>query len=106
MKRAKGCLGVFLVFFFGVLFGCAITAGLVHEKVLELVEGGPDKIIKEMVHRLNKDLQLDDEQQEMLEQIARDTRIELRRIRQSTQPEVDRTLSHAADRLRGILDPK
>ena len=106
MKRLKGCLGVFLVFFFGVLFGCAITAGLAHQKVLELVEGGPEKITKEMVHRLNKDLKLDGEQQEMLQQIAMDTRIKLRTIRLSTQPEVDQTLSDAADQLRGILNPE
>jgi hypothetical protein len=103
MKRLKGCLGVFLVFFFGVLFGCAITAGIIHEKVIELVEGGPERITAEMVERLKKDLKLDKEQQEMLQQIAMDARIKLRTIRQSTQPEVDRTIGEAADRLRGIL---
>ena len=41
MKRFKGCLGVFLVFFFGVLFGCAITAGGINERMLDFVRGGP-----------------------------------------------------------------
>jgi hypothetical protein len=105
MKRFKGCLGVFLVFFFGVLFGCAITAGVIHEKILDLVKGGPEGVVTATVKLLEKDLKLDDEQREMVHQIALDTRIRLRKIRQETEPEVDRTLNEAADRVRGILNP-
>ena len=105
MKRFKGCLGVFLVFFFGVLFGCAITAGVIHEKILDLVKGGPEGVVTATVKLLEKDLKLDDEQREMVHQIALDTRIRLRKIRQETEPEVDRTLIEAADRVRGILNP-
>jgi len=105
MKRFKGCLGVFLIFFFGVLFGCAITASVIHRKVIELVEGGPEKIASEILIRLKKDLKLDSEQQEMLQQITTDTRIKLRGIRQTTQPQVEQTLDEAAARVRGILNP-
>lgn len=105
MKRFKGCLGVFLIFFFGVLFGCAITAGGIHERMLDFVRGGPEKVTEGMVKWLKKDLKLDKEQEEMLQQIAVDTRIKLRKIRQTTQPQVEQTLMESADRVRGILNP-
>ncbi len=105
MKRFKGCLGVFLIFFFGVLFGCAITAAGINERMLDLIRGGPDKITDGTVKWLKKDLKLDKEQQEMLHQITMDTRIKLRTIRQKTQPEVEQTLVEAAARVRGILNP-
>lgn len=105
MKRFKGCLGVFLIFFFGVLFGCAITAAGINEKMLDLIRGGPDKITDGTVKWLKKDLKLDEEQQEMLHQITMDTRIKLRKIRQTTQPQVEQTLVEAAERVRGILNP-
>jgi hypothetical protein len=105
MKRFKGCLGVFLIFFFGVLFGCAITVAGINEKMLDLIRGGPDKITDGTVKWLKKDLKLDKEQEEMLHQITMDTRIKLRTIRQTTQPQVEQTLVEAADRVRGILNP-
>ena len=106
MKRLKGCLGVFLIFFFGVLFGAAITAGGIHQKVREIVAGGPDKVVDEIVRRLNDDLKLDDSQKEMLKAIATDTRIKLRAVRQQTQPQVEEVLNEAEGKVRGILNPR
>jgi hypothetical protein len=103
VKKAKGCLGVFLIFFFGVLCGVVITEGVIRDKVREVVEGGPDKVVDVVVARLNKDLKLDKEQEVKLEQIVADTRIKLRQIRQRTQPEVQSTLLEAEQRVRGIL---
>ena len=104
MKKAKGCLGVFLIFLFGGLFGAAITAGGIHQKVRELVVGGPDKIVEEIVKKLKDDLKLDGSQQEMLKAIATETRIQLRAIRQETQPQVDEVMSRAEQKVRGILN--
>lgn len=106
MRRLKGWLGVFLIFFFGVIVGVAITGGVIHKKVIELIEGGPDKFVEVIVKRLKDDLKLDDSQQEMLQQIAIDTRIKLRAIRQRTDPEVAQTLADAEVKVRGILNPE
>jgi hypothetical protein len=105
MKKLRGCLGVFLIFLLGALFGTAITAGGIHQKVREIVLGGPDKVVDEIVHRLNDDLKLDRAQKEMLKTIATDTRIKLRAIRQQTQPQVEEALHEAEARVRGILNP-
>lgn len=103
MKKAKGCLGVFLIFFFGMLCGIVITEGLIRERVREVVEGGPDKVVDVVVTRLNKDLKLDAEQETRLQQIVAGTRIRLRQIRQETQPEVQSTLLEAEQQVRAIL---
>jgi hypothetical protein len=104
MKKLRGCFGVFLILFFGALFGAAITAGGIHQKIREFVVGGPDKIVDEIVRRLNDDLKLDGAQKEMLKAIATDTRIKLRAIRQQTQPEVEQALHDAEAKVRGILN--
>jgi len=106
MKRLKSWLGVFAIFFFGVIFGIAITAGLIHEEVRKLVDGGPEKVVDVIVSRLKKDLHLDQNQQEMLQHIAVSTRIELSTIRQQTQPQVAQTLDKSAHDVRGILNPE
>ena len=106
MKRFKGCLAVFLIFFFGVLFGAAITEAGFNKRLVKLLRGGPEEITDGTVRWLRKELKLDKDQVAMVKQIAVDTRIKLRKIRQTTQPEVDRTLLEAADRTRGILNPE
>lgn len=105
MKRLRGCLGVFLIFFFGVIVGVAITAGGIHKKVRETVEGGPDRVVEVIVKRLDEELKLDATQREMLQKIVLDARIKLRGIWQQTQPQVDETLAEAESKARGILNP-
>jgi hypothetical protein len=106
MKKLRGCLGVFLIFFFGALFGAAITAGGIHQKIREIVLGGPDKVVDEIVHRLNDDLKLDSAQKEMVKAIATETRIKLRAVRQQTQPQVEEVLHEAESKVRGILNAR
>ncbi len=103
MKKAKGCLGVFLIFFFGMLCGIVITEGVIRDRVREVVEGGPDKVVDVVVTRMNKDLKLDKEQEVKLQQIVGETRIRLRQIRQQTQPEVHAALLEAEQKVRSIL---
>ncbi len=105
MKRLKGCIGVFLIFFFGVVVGVAVTSGVIQQKVRDLVIGGPEKVVAVIVHRLKDELDLDHTQQEMLQQIALDTRIKLRALRQQTEPQVEQTLNDAEAKVRGILNP-
>lgn len=105
MKRFKGCLGVFLIFLFGVIVGVAVTNGVIHQKVRDLVIGGPERVVEVIVHRLKDELKLDGGQQEMLQQIAVETRIKLRALRQQTDPQVEQTLHDAEVKVRGILNP-
>lgn len=105
MKKLRGCLSVFAIFFCGVVFGVIISAVGVEKKVRDVVEGGPDKVVDMVVARMDHDLHLDGSQKEMLHQIALETRIKLTTIRQKTQPEYSAALAEAADRVRGILNP-
>jgi hypothetical protein len=103
MKKLKGCLGVFVIFFLGVFVGVAITIGGVHEHVQKLVEGGPDQVVDVVVNRLKKELKLDEAQQVKLQQIVAGTRIKLRQIHERSQPEIEHALSAAENEVRGIL---
>jgi len=105
MKKFKGCLGVFGIFFFGVIFGAIVATGAIRDKIRKIVEGGPDKVVEVIVNNLKDDLHLDQNQQEMLHQIAIETQIQLSVIRQQTQPQVAKTLDDATQRVRAILNP-
>ena len=106
MKRFKGCLGVFLIFVFGVIVGVAATSGVIVKKVRTLVAGGPDAVVEVIGERLKDELKLDESQKEMLRHIIADTRIRLREVRQQTQPQVEETLAAAEQKVRAILDPQ
>ena len=95
MKRLRGILGVFLIFFFGVIVGAAVTGGTIWKEMHDVIEGGPDAVVGKIADRLGKELKLDDAQKKMLDQITTETRIELRGIRAEAQPRVRETLAAA-----------
>ena len=105
MKRLRGCLGVFLIFFFGVIVGAALTSGAIWKEMHDLIEGGPDSVVAKLSDRLNKELKLDDAQKQMLAQIVTETRIKLRTARAASQPEIAAALADAEQRTRAILNP-
>lgn len=106
MKRFKAWAGIALIFLFGVFCGVSLATGVAREKLRRLVEGGPDKVVDEVVSRMRSDLHLDSQQGEMLQHIVVETHIKLSGIRQKTQPEVDEVLHEAEQKVRGILNEK
>ena len=105
MKRLQGALAVVLIFLFGVFCGAVLSAGAVQDKLRKVIEGGPENVVDVVVKRLRHDLHLDSSQQEMLQQIVVETRIQLAGIRQQTQPQVESTLTEAERKVRSILHP-
>ena len=59
MKKLKGCLGVFLIFFLGFVVGAILASGSIYTKVWELIESGPDKVAEFTIERMNDELKLD-----------------------------------------------
>jgi hypothetical protein len=106
MKRFKGCLGVFLIFFLGVVVGGILASGAIYAKVWELIEGGPDKVAEFTIKRLNDELKLDDVQKREFSRIADRTRLRLRAVRYNHQSEVETVLDESDRELRAILSPK
>jgi len=104
MKRLRGCLGVFLIFFFGVIVGVTLTGGTIWKEMHDLIEGGPDAVVAKISDRLSKELKLDDPQKQMLAQIVTETRIKLRVARADAQPKVVAALADAEQRTRAILN--
>ena len=106
MRRLKRILGVLLIFIFGVIVGGAGASAGFAQKIREVLTGGPEAVVKEVVKRLDAELKLDPEQKRMLQGIADETHIKLRQSRAKIQPEVDRTLGEAEARVRAILYPE
>ena len=106
MKRVKRILGVLLIFIFGMIVGGAGASAGFAQKIREVLTGGPEAVVKEVVKRLDAELKLDPEQKRMLQGIADETHIKLRQSRAKIQPEVDRTLGEAEARVRAILYPE
>jgi hypothetical protein len=106
MKRFKGCLGVFLIFFLGFVVGAILASGSIYAKVWELIEGGPEKVVEFTIQRLNDELKLDDVQKREFHRIADRTRLKLRAIRYASQPEVDAVLNQSDAEVLAILNPK
>ena len=104
MKRLRGFVGVFLIFFFGLIVGVALTGGTIWKEMHDVIEGGPDAVVAKISDRLKKELKLDDSQQQMLAQIATETRIKLRVLRAEKQPQVTETILDAEQKLRAILN--
>ncbi len=109
MKRLLRILGVLLIFIFGMIVGGAgASAGAaqkIREKIREVLTGGPEAVVKEVVKRLDEELKLDAEQKRLLQNIADETHIRLRQSRAKIQPEMDRTLGEAERKVRAILYP-
>jgi len=106
MKKFRGFLGVFLIFFLGVVFGALLASGAIYAKMWGLIEAGPETVAEFTIQRLNGELKLDDLQKREFQRIADRTRLKLRAIRYRTQPEVAETIDAAESDLRGILNPK
>ena len=106
MRRLKRILGVLLIFVFGMIVGGAGASAGFAQKIREVLTGGPEAVVKEIVKRLDEELKLDPEQKRMLQGIADETHIRLRQSRAKIQPEMDRTLGEAEARVRAILYPE
>jgi len=106
MKKFKGCLGVFLIFFLGVVFGAILASGGIYTKVWELIEAGPEKVAEFTTQRLRDELKLNDLQQREFQRITDRTRLKLSALRHDAQPEVDAIMGEADKDLRVILSPK
>ena len=104
MKRLRGFVGVFLIFFFGVIVGAALTGGTIWKEMHDMIEGGPDAVVGKISDRLEKELKLDDAQKQMLAQIVTDTRVKLRVLRAEKQPQVAEAVSEAEHKIRATLN--
>ena len=102
MKRFKGCLGVFLIFFLGAVFGALFASSAIYAKVWSLIEAGPETVTEFTVQRLRDELKLDSLQKREFQRISDRTRLQLRSLRYRAQPDVD-TIVNAAPEFEDCL---
>ncbi len=107
MKRFRGCLGVVLIFGFGLLVGGFFGAvfgwvGFFHK----VTKGGPGGMAEVLFQRAKDDLGLDGAQQQQVRAILKETSAELAEITAPVRPSVESALVGAEGRLRAVLKPK
>ena len=105
MRHLKRIIGVLLIFIFGIIVGGVGAGAGFTQKIREVLSGGPEAVVTEIVKGLDKELKLDPEQKRQLLRIADETHIKLRQSRAKIQPEVERTLGDAEGKVRAILYP-
>ena len=105
MRHLKRIIGVLLIFIFGMIVGGVGAGAGFTQKIREVLSGGPEAVVTEIVKGLDKELKLDPEQKRQLLRIADETHIKLRQSRAKIQPEVERTLGDAEGKVRAILYP-
>jgi hypothetical protein len=104
MKNWKLILGLFLVFFLGVITG-VLGVHLISMRAIDrLAKGGPEAVNRLVMRRLSWDLRLDAAQREQVAAIVHKAQRELGEIRRDNQPRVGRVLFRAAREIRGVLN--
>lgn len=110
MKRFLGCLGVFLIFLFGVFIGGVVVSNISKEQMYRWfmagAPGGPEHALDLAAKRLRRELKLTGPQQKTFDEIVTDTRARLGEVQRKAQPEVNATLRDAEARVRAILNPE
>jgi Spy/CpxP family protein refolding chaperone len=104
MKSRKAICGVLLVFVLGILCGL-FASRLLHNR-LESVTGGRAQTREEqIVSRLDKRLDLTDEQEEQVRGIVHQTHEEIQALRDQLRPQTEALIEKAQARISGLLTP-
>ena len=104
MKNWKLILGMFVIFFLGVVTGVLGVRIVAKTAMSRIVDGGPEAVNRLVMRRLTWSLKLTAEQQEKISAIVRDTQKNLGDIRREAQPKVAWELGTAAMKIRAFLD--
>jgi hypothetical protein len=107
VKRFRGCLGIALIFFLGLVVGAMLGFGAGWMTFFhKVVKGGPVAVREILFKRAKDDLGLDYGQQEEIRMIMIETATELEKITATVRPAVEDAVGRAKERFRAILTPK
>ena len=106
MKGWKAVVSVILIFMLGGLAGALVVHKIDQQKIESIMHGEAGMTREFIVTRLNRELNLDDIQQDRLRAIVRETHIEMRNVRRLYRPQIEEILQRSQDRVRAILRPE
>jgi len=105
MKKWKAVLSILFVFVLGAVTGALVTHKICQQRIESIIADEPRTTREFIVQRLSHELHLDSAQTEQLRLIVRETRTEMKSLRQQIRPELEKVLAHSQDKVRAILRP-
>ena len=105
MNRTVALIAVFALFIIGVGVGMLATH-IFYSKELDRHGGGPGVGAHRFITRLERDLDLTDEQKRIIEGIREQSRIETDALRQEMLPRVREHMRQTQERIREVLTPE
>ena len=106
MKKWKAVAGVILVFLLGAMAGAIADHMPCWHRVESIITGGPAARRAFIVERLSCELKLNAEQKAKLNEIAKDTHMQIKAVKTQIQPQVDAILAASEDKVRAMLTPE
>lgn len=103
----KAALWVGVVFLLGAALGGTLGYVFAHESYAAYSAPSNDRARRaEKVQRLTRELSLTSSQAQQLEAIIADVQVEMRAIRQKSEPEIAEARQRGRDKIRAILTPE
>ena len=106
MKKWHAIVGAILIFGAGFLAGAAGAGVLIRHRVRQVIHGGPDEMRHALMWRLDRELDLEPEQEGDVEAVLLEMQAGLERLRSRLHPEVEQIISRAIADMRPILTEK
>jgi hypothetical protein len=105
MKNAKAIIGVVLIFVLGIASGALVMHMSCKSRMESFVSGKPGMREEVLLNRLDKKLDLDEQQRVAVRQIIRGTKAEMKEIRKQYRPQIVKALEKSRAEVRKLLRP-
>jgi aspartyl-tRNA synthetase len=105
MKNAKAIIGVVLIFVLGIASGALLMHMSYKSRMESFVSGKPGMREEILLNRLDKKLDLDEQQRVAVRQIIRGTQAEMKEIRKQYRPQIVKALEKSRAEVRKLLRP-
>ena len=105
MKGWKAVAGVVLVFFLGVLAGGIGVYRFHRHRMDRFFRGEPGAVSGFLLHRLSRELDLDESQRTRVADVVRRTQEEMQGLRQKVRPQLEELMEKGRREIRAGLRP-
>jgi len=105
MKAWKFRLGIVAVFALGIVVGAVATGLVVRYRFSHFGFGKPEQAVSHIMKRLDRELNLSEEQHRAIEPIVLDSFTKMRAMRAKLTPEVEALVEQTGQRVKPHLNP-
>lgn len=106
MNNIKAVIGIILVFLLGTACGGIITHMVNRGRLESFIKGGAESREEEIVSRLTRKLQLDQQQQGQVRSIIHENHTAIRQVRNQYRPQIQAIMEQGQARISVFLRPE